>query len=80
MNPKKISTNSETKLRGLLKKEINEIKKTTQGMKEELNKDMESQRRNIQAEILEIKKSVSEILKIQLKTTPLDWNKWKAEF
>jgi hypothetical protein len=49
-------------------------------MKEELNKDMESQRRNIQAEILEIKKSVSEILKIQLKTTPLDWNKWKAEF
>jgi hypothetical protein len=40
-----------------MKKEINEIKKTAQDMKEEINKDMESLRKKNQKEIREIKSS-----------------------
>jgi hypothetical protein len=47
MNSKRFSTNSKMKLRRLffLKKEINEIKKTSQDMKEGFNKDMEHLRK-----------------------------------
>jgi hypothetical protein len=49
MNSKRISTNSQT-LKGNYKKkrerEMNEIKKTVQDMKEKLNKDMESFQKN----------------------------------
>jgi conjugal transfer/entry exclusion protein len=41
--------------------EIYEIKKTTQDMKEEFNKDMENLRKNNQAETLEIKSSLNQI-------------------
>jgi hypothetical protein len=33
-----------------------------------------------QTETLEIKGSLSQILKVQLKANPADWNKWKTEF
>jgi hypothetical protein len=48
-----------------------EIKKTTQNIKEELNKDMENLRKKNQTEILEIKSSFSET-KTQWKATPAD--------
>jgi hypothetical protein len=44
---------SETK--DIIKREIYEIKKTTQNIKEELNKDMENLRKKNPTEILEIK-------------------------
>jgi hypothetical protein len=43
------------------------------------NKDMESLRKKYQTETLEIKSSLNQI-KIHLKATPADWNKWKTEF
>jgi hypothetical protein len=51
-------------------------------MKEELNKNMESikGKKKNQTETLEIKGSLSQILKVQLKANPADWNKWKTEF
>jgi hypothetical protein len=45
-------------------------------MKGERNKDMESLSKKSQAEILEIKSPLNQ-LKIQLKVTPADWNKWE---
>jgi hypothetical protein len=45
-------------------------------MKGECNKDMESLSKKSQAEILEIKSPLNQ-LKIQLKVTPADWNKWE---
>jgi hypothetical protein len=49
-------------------------------MKVKLNKNMENVRKNNETEISETKSSVSQILKIQLNTTPVDCNKWNAEF
>jgi hypothetical protein len=43
-----------------MKKEIYELKMTTQNIKEELNKDMENLRKKDQTEILEIKSPVSQ--------------------
>jgi hypothetical protein len=40
---------------------------------------MENPRKNNQIEILEIKTSLNQI-KIQLKATPADKNKWKTDF
>jgi hypothetical protein len=49
MNSKRISTNFKVKQRMLtMKKEIHEIKKATQAMKEEFTKDMENQRKKKQ--------------------------------
>jgi signal transduction histidine kinase len=57
--------NSETKVRRLLQKEINEIKKTVQNMKE-FNKDMESLKtKENQTETLEIKISLSQRLEVK---------------
>jgi t-SNARE complex subunit (syntaxin) len=44
-----------------MKKEINEIKKTTKDTKEKFNKDMENLSKNNQIEILKIKSSLSQI-------------------
>jgi chromosome segregation ATPase len=49
---------SETKY--TTKKEIHELKRTTQIIKEELNKDLENLRRKNQTEILEIKSAYSQ--------------------
>jgi SET domain-containing protein len=49
---------SETK--DTIKREIHELKRTTQIIKEELNKDMENLRRKTQTEILEIKSPYSQ--------------------
>jgi hypothetical protein len=51
MNSDIISTNCKMKLRRLLKKEINEMKKTSQYMKEGFNKVMENLRKKNQTEI-----------------------------
>jgi chromosome segregation ATPase len=45
----------------ITEKEINEIKKTAQDMREKFNKDMESLRQNNQTESLEIRSSLSQI-------------------
>jgi hypothetical protein len=55
MNSERTSTNTEVKQRTRLKKEIYEIKMTTQNIKEQLNKDMENHIKKYQTEILEIK-------------------------
>jgi hypothetical protein len=49
---------SETK--DTIKREIHELKRTTQIVKEELNKDMENLRRKNQTEMLEIKSPYSQ--------------------
>jgi Sec-independent protein translocase protein TatA len=57
-----MSTNFDTKSKKLLKKEINEIKKAVQDVKEELNKDIESfNKKKNQTAILEIKVSLNQI-------------------
>jgi Na+/phosphate symporter len=62
MNSERISTNSKMKLRRLQKKkEVFEIKNTTQDMKEEYNKDMESLRKKNQTEILELKSPLNQL-------------------
>jgi SET domain-containing protein len=60
---------SETK--DTVKREIHELKKTTQIIKEELNKDMENLRQKNQTEILEIKNPYSQT-KTQWKATLAD--------
>jgi chromosome segregation ATPase len=47
-----------------MKREINEIKKIVQNIKEEFNKDTESLKQKNQTEILEIKSSLSQIKNI----------------
>jgi hypothetical protein len=47
-------------------------------MKEDYNQDIESLRKKIK-QILEIKYPSNQI-KIYLKVTPAEWNKWKTEF
>jgi hypothetical protein len=59
MNSERTSTNTKVKHRTLLKKEINELKITTQNIKEKLNKDIENQRKMNQTKILEIKSPFS---------------------
>jgi DNA repair ATPase RecN len=49
------------KLRRLLKKQVCEIKKTTQGVKEEYNEGMECLREKSQTEILEIRSPLNEL-------------------
>jgi protein subunit release factor A len=62
MKSKRMSTNFDTKSKKLLKKEINEIKKAVQDVKEELNKDIESfNKKKNQTAILEIKVSLNQI-------------------
>jgi hypothetical protein len=55
-----------------MKKEICELKLTTQNIKRELNKDMENLRKKNQTEILEIKKISLVKQKTQWKATPAD--------
>jgi hypothetical protein len=57
---------------------IHEIKKTTQEMKEEFNKDMENLRKKIQTKILEIKIPFNE-LKNTVEGHSNSKNKWKTE-
>jgi hypothetical protein len=52
-------------------REIYEIKKTTQSIKEELNKDMENLRKKIQPKILEIK--------IPFSQTKTQWKNLQAD-
>jgi hypothetical protein len=52
MNSERTSTNNKVKQRTLSKKEIYELKKTTQNIREELNKDMENLRKKNQTEIV----------------------------
>jgi hypothetical protein len=59
MNSEGSSTNTKVKQRTLLKK-IYEVKKTTENIKEELNKNMKNLRKKNQAEILEIKSPFSQ--------------------
>jgi hypothetical protein len=47
--------NHQSETKDTIKREIRELKRTTQIIKEELNKDMENLRRKNQIEILEIK-------------------------
>jgi hypothetical protein len=42
MNSERTSTNTKVKQKDTIKREINELKMTTQNIKEELNKDMEN--------------------------------------
>jgi hypothetical protein len=51
----------ESETKKTIKKEVYEIKKTTQDMKEELNIDMENLRKKNQIEILEIKISLNQM-------------------
>jgi hypothetical protein len=50
---------------------IYELKKTTQNIKEDLNKDMENLRKKNHTQILEIKSIISQT-KTQWKATPAD--------
>jgi hypothetical protein len=54
---------------------MNEIKKTIQDMKEEINKDMETEKKNQS----EINNSVSQIKKYQLEAWQTEWSKLKIE-
>jgi hypothetical protein len=61
VNSERNSTNTKVKQRRLpKKKEIYELKKMTQNMKEELNKVMENLRKKNQTETLEIKSPFSQ--------------------
>jgi hypothetical protein len=60
------------------KKEINEIKKAIQYMKEEFNKDTESLNIKNQTETLKTEKFLKSSTKIQLKVTKADT--WKTKF
>jgi hypothetical protein len=62
-----------------LKNDIHEIKKTTQSVKEELNKDMDNLREKNQTETLEIKKSLYLYKKHSGMATIADYNQWKIE-
>jgi hypothetical protein len=68
MKSERTSTNTKVKQKRLFKKEMSEIKNTSQDMKEELNKSMENLRRKNQTEIQEAKSSFNQI--IQWKATP----------
>jgi hypothetical protein len=61
-------------------KNIYEIKKTAQEMKEELNKDMEKSQKNESNKNPGNKKFLKSNKNIQLKAAPTYWNKWKTEF
>jgi hypothetical protein len=65
MNSERTSTNTKVKQRILYKKERYAIKKTTQDIKEELNKDVESLRKKNQTRMLEIKSFFSQTNKQQ---------------
>jgi transcriptional regulator of met regulon len=60
LNELRISTNSKVKLRDyFLKKEVYEVKMTTQDIKVEYNKDVKSLRKKNQTEITEVKSPLS---------------------
>jgi chromosome segregation ATPase len=79
-NSERTSTNIRVKERRWQKrkKEIFEIKKTTQDMKEELNEDMENLRKKNRIEILEIKGPFKQI-KNTVEGYSSRLNKWKTE-
>jgi Sec-independent protein translocase protein TatA len=56
-----MSTNFDTKSKKLLKKEINEIKKAVQDVKEELNKNIEILKKRKKPETLEKKHLLSQV-------------------
>jgi hypothetical protein len=70
MNSERTSTNTKV-TQGTLSKETYEIKKTTQNIKQELNKVMENLRKKNQTETLEIKIPLVK-QKTQWKVTPAD--------
>jgi hypothetical protein len=70
LNELRISTNAQNQTKKTIKK--SEIKKTAKDMKEEFNEDMESLRKKNQAEILEIKSSLSQIKSTESKKSTED--------